>query len=100
MLQDTNNLRWKPATVVSPTKEPRSYIVQTTEGTRHRRNRRFLKELKGSTCYEDPEGKKQENGMDNENGVSNPTHVEPVHDNPVLPEPDVTGKPRNNVMSH
>ena len=58
MLQDTNNLRWKPATVVSPTKEPRSYIVQTTEGTRYRRNRRFLKELKGSTCYEDPEGKK------------------------------------------
>ena len=38
--------------------------------------------------------KKQENGMDSENGVSNPTHVEPVHDNPVLPEPDVTGKPK------
>ena len=28
MLQSANDLSWKPATVVSPTKEPRSYMVQ------------------------------------------------------------------------
>ena len=45
MLQSTNDLSWKPATVVSPTKEPRSYMVQTTEGARYRRNRKFLRKI-------------------------------------------------------
>ena len=45
MLQSTNDLSWKPATVVSPTKEPRSYMVQTTEGARYRRNQKFLRKI-------------------------------------------------------
>ena len=31
MLQDTNSLKWRPATVVAPSEEPRSYIVRRTE---------------------------------------------------------------------
>ena len=44
MLQ-AQDLSWKPATVVSPTKEPRSYLVQTTDGARYRRNRKFLRKM-------------------------------------------------------
>ena len=45
MLQSEKDLTWQPATVVTPTKEPRSYIVQDTTGTRYRRNRKFLREM-------------------------------------------------------
>ena len=45
MLQDALSMQWKPGTVVTPSKEPRSYVVQTTDGTRYRRNRKFLRKL-------------------------------------------------------
>jgi hypothetical protein len=45
MVQDLPNLRWKPGTVVSPTKEPRSYIVQDTNGARYWRNRKYIRQL-------------------------------------------------------
>ena len=45
MIQELPSLHWKPGTVVSPTKEPRSYVVQDTDGARYRRNRKFIKEL-------------------------------------------------------
>ncbi len=45
MLQDHTNLKWKPATVVTPSKEPRSYVVQTTDGARYRRNRKYIRPL-------------------------------------------------------
>ena len=44
MLQ-AQDLSWKPATVVSPTKEPRSYLVQTTDGARYHRNRKSLRNM-------------------------------------------------------
>ncbi len=40
----TKDSSWKPA-IVSPTKEPRLYLVQTTDGGRYRRNRRFLRRM-------------------------------------------------------
>jgi transposase InsO family protein len=49
MLQSHKDLTWKPATVVTPTKEPRSYVVQTTDGARYRRNRRFIRNLPNAT---------------------------------------------------
>ena len=50
MLQD-KNLEWKAATVVSKSKEPRSYNVQDTEGNRLRRNRRFLRPLSTTVLH-------------------------------------------------
>jgi len=50
MLQSPNDLKWSPATVVSPTSEPRSYVVQTTAGSQYRRNRKFLRELPQKTA--------------------------------------------------
>ena len=43
-LQDTKTLRWKKACVIDK-QDPRSYVVQTEDGTTLRRNRRFLKDL-------------------------------------------------------
>ena len=44
--------RWKPAIVVSKSKTPRSYIVQTEQGKKFRRNRRHLKNVsKKSTKF-------------------------------------------------
>jgi transposase InsO family protein len=54
MLQSHKDLTWKPATVVTPSKEPRSYVVQTTDGVRYRRNRRFLRNLPTTTPRTDP----------------------------------------------
>jgi hypothetical protein len=45
MIQHPCNLTWKPGIVASTCEEPRSYIIQTTDGERYRRNRRFLRSI-------------------------------------------------------
>ena len=40
--------KWVPATVISKHHTPRSYIVQTPEGRRYRRNRRHLNKCRAS----------------------------------------------------
>lgn len=55
-LFDCDSHTWLPAVVKSICKEPRSYIVETNEGSLLRRNRKFLKERKEeggnpSYCY-------------------------------------------------
>ena len=44
-LQDPKTLKWMPGRIVDKCDEPRSYIVQTPNGSRLRRNQRFLKDL-------------------------------------------------------
>lgn len=43
-VQDTNTGLWSPATIVKHSGEPRSYIIETPDGTTLRRNRQHLKE--------------------------------------------------------
>ena len=43
-IQDTNSGLWSPAKVVRHSEEPRSYVVETTDGATRRRNRRHLKD--------------------------------------------------------
>ena len=45
MIQSQKDLKWHPATVVTESAEPRSFIVQDTLGARYRRNRKFLRKL-------------------------------------------------------
>ena len=40
-------------TIVSATEEPRAYIVQTTEGTRYRRNRRLIRKMPNKSVCTD-----------------------------------------------
>ncbi|XP_048257540.1 uncharacterized protein K02A2.6-like [Haliotis rufescens] len=44
-VRDQQSGRWKNATIVGKSPEPRSYIVETTEGSILRRNRRDLREI-------------------------------------------------------
>ena len=45
VMVQSHDLDWSPGTIVSTTEEPRSYIVQTTEGACYRRNRRFTRKM-------------------------------------------------------
>ena len=53
VMVQSHDLDWSPGTIVSATEEPGSYIVQTTEGARYRRNRRFICKMPNkSVCTE------------------------------------------------
>ncbi|KAK3710636.1 hypothetical protein RRG08_034172 [Elysia crispata] len=43
-VQDTTTGLWSPATIIKSCGEPRSYVIQTPDGTTLRRNRRHLKD--------------------------------------------------------
>ena len=43
-VQDTTTGLWSPATIIKSCGEPRSYVIQTSDGTTLRRNRRHLKD--------------------------------------------------------
>ena len=43
-VQDTTTSLWSPATIIKSCGEPRSYVIQTPDGTTLRRNRRHLKD--------------------------------------------------------
>ena len=45
LLQEPDKSSWTPGTVIEKCQEPRSYVVSTPNGSRLRRNRKFLKEL-------------------------------------------------------
>ena len=53
VMVQSHDLDWSPGTIVSATEEPRSYIVQTTEGTRYRRNRRFIRKMPNKSVCTD-----------------------------------------------
>ena len=44
-MQFIGNQKWNEATIVEKCAEPRSYIVQTANGSKYRRNRKHLKEI-------------------------------------------------------
>jgi len=50
MLQEGKT--WTPGTIVEKCNEPRSYVVQSPNGSTYRRNRRFIKELGPRTFQE------------------------------------------------
>ena len=78
MLQSPLDLKWKPATVVSPTDEPRSYLVQDTDGGRHRRNRKFLRKLPPQTAHPAPDN--TTNDRTNDRPVNDRSNDRPVND--------------------
>lgn len=84
MLQSHQDLKWRPATVVMPTEEPRSYIIQDTDGTRYRRNRRFLRRLPPgpSSAAHVPDSMTVENGMTRDSTAAD-KHVS-VNDTPAV----------------
>ncbi|GFO47855.1 hypothetical protein PoB_007436000 [Plakobranchus ocellatus] len=43
-VQNATTGLWSPATIIKSRDEPRSYIIETPEGTTLRRNRRYLKD--------------------------------------------------------
>lgn len=73
MCQSPKDLTWTPATVVSPTKEPRSYIIQTTDGTRYRRTRRLLRDLQQTpTTFEAEDSQELQPAKEVSTSVSSP----------------------------
>ncbi|KAK7098082.1 hypothetical protein V1264_004965 [Littorina saxatilis] len=60
MMQKEEGGKWTPATVIQPSNEPRSYVVQSPNGATYRRNRRHLMNLQKPTerhvrFYDKPE---------------------------------------------
>ena len=54
MIQSPSDHIWKPGTIAQKLPEPRSYMVQTTDGARVRRNRQFIQLLKPRARTEFP----------------------------------------------
>ena len=50
LVQNTNEQSWTPGTIKEKCNEPRSYVVEMSNGSVLRRNRRFLKELSPDAC--------------------------------------------------
>jgi len=50
MIRDTESNTWKPGAVLQVCKEPRSYMVETPNGSSYRRNRQHLRELATSSA--------------------------------------------------
>jgi hypothetical protein len=64
--------KWKPAEVTRRHDTPRSYVVQTSDGRKHRRNR---KHLRPTNYREDP---KRDNSIDDQIELYNKNIQEPT----------------------
>jgi len=89
MCQSPKDLTWTPATVVSPTKEPRSYIIQTTDGNRYRRTRKFIRDLQQTP--ETFEGGDTQDSQPNED-VSTSAVNSPKKSVTISPEPETSSE--------